>query len=567
MTEKNSLTLFDQIPTEILFEIFDYLSCNDIFYTFFYFNQRFNSILLENQRFSNNFQSPITNFRFWENILPIIKSQVQCLTLTTIDFCSSLDLFPNLKCLIISFPIPIDYEELTLILKSEQFKKLNSFKIQNEIFFKEEETLLVDIFHHENSLQIFEYSSALSSREMSNLPININIQSLSLKLTNFVPIVSLLDYTPNLKYLNLLVRTFWHVDISDRKVDLSKIKLKQIFFTLENGEIKERSFLVLTNFLKQFSSSLICLSLNLNQIGTNEQFQFNGITLQQQLLNSMVQLKTFHLYAQFDQEPVDVEHLLSTFENRFWLSRQWSIGIYGKYLYTLPFHFDKLEDFIDFDHIKSKISTWSRVTSMNLSKYADLNSNFTKQLKVKMPNLRSITFNFEPMNDLYTNAIDTTLDSVTTVHCEGEYLQNIKQWLINILPNVKHLVLSYSPQPTASSSKRTVFIQKLDAYFRGERMTRDYIYFSHIQSVEIKLELKDLDDLYKHVLRLIRELLEMCKNLQYFIFQFYSIDRYSRSEPFTYLTKMIQLLNMDKISKKYQIKHIQNYFQFIKKEQ
>jgi hypothetical protein len=56
----------------------------------------------------------------------------------------------------------------------------------------------------------------------------------------------------------------------------------------------------------------------------------------------------------------------------------------------------------------------------------------------------------------------------------------------------------------------------------------------------------------------------MCKNLQYFIFQFYSIDRYSRSEPFTDLTKMIQLLNMDKISKKYQIKHIHNYFQFVK---
>jgi hypothetical protein len=364
-----------------------------------------------------------------------------------------------------------------------------------------------------------------------------------------------------LKYLNLLVRSFWYAD-----VDLSKIKLKQIFFTLENGRIKEWSFLISKNFLKQFSFSLICLSLNLNQIETNDQFQFNGITLQQQFLESMIQLKTFHLYAQFDQEPNDVENLLSTFENQFWLSHQWSMGIHGKYLYTLPFHFDKLEDFIDFDHIKSKMlnspSTWSHVTSMNLSKYADLNSNFTKQLKMKMPNLRSITFNFEPMDDLYTNPIDTKLDSITTVHCEGEYLQNIKQWLINILPNVKHLVLSYSPQPTAPSSKRTVFIQKLDAYFRGERMTRDYIYFS----VEIKLQLKDLDDLYKHVLRLIRELLEMCKNLQYFIFQFYSIDRYSRSEPFTDLTKMIQLLNMDKISKKYQIKHIQNYFQFIKKD-
>jgi hypothetical protein len=82
------------------------------------------------------------------------------------------------------------------------------------------------------------------------------------------------------------------------------------------------------------------------------------------------------------------------------------------------------------------------------------------------------------------------------------------------------------------------------------------------------LILKDLDVLYKHVLRLVRELLEMFPNLQSFIFQFYSIDRYSSFHvPYTDLNELIQLLNLDKISKKYQIKHIHNYFQFIKKEQ
>jgi hypothetical protein len=110
------------------------------------------------------------------------------------------------------------------------------------------------------------------------------------------------------------------------------------------------------------------------------------------------------------------------------------------------------------------------------------------------------------------------------------------------------------------------FIRKLDAYFRGERI-KDHNYFLNIQSVQIKLILKDLDDLYKHVLRLIRELLEIFKNLKYFVFQFYSINHYSPIHaPFTDLTKMIQLLNVDKISKKYQIKHIHNYFQFIKKD-
>jgi hypothetical protein len=203
---------------------------------------------------------------------------------------------------------------------------------------------------------------------------------------------------------------------------------------------------------------------------------------------------------------------------------------------------------------------------MNLSKYTDLNSNFTKQLKLKMPNLKSIAINFELMNNLYTNSIDTTLDSITTVHCEGEYLQNMKQWLINFLPNVKHFVLSYNPHPSTLSTNRIGFLQKLDVYYRGERIKNDYNQFLNIQSIQIKLYLKDLDDLYKHVLRLIRELLEIFKNLQYFIFQFYSTDYNSYNRPYTDLTEFIQLLNVDRISKKYQIKHIYNYFQFIKKD-
>jgi len=74
MSNNNSLTLFDQLATEIIFEIFDYLSCNDILYTFFDFNQRFNSILLQHQQFSCKLESPTTDFYLWENILPIIGS-------------------------------------------------------------------------------------------------------------------------------------------------------------------------------------------------------------------------------------------------------------------------------------------------------------------------------------------------------------------------------------------------------------------------------------------------------------------------------------------------------------
>ncbi len=64
MTEKNSLIVLDQLVTEILFEIFDYLSCNDILYAIFDLNQRMNSILLAHYQYVNKFETLKTNFLF-----------------------------------------------------------------------------------------------------------------------------------------------------------------------------------------------------------------------------------------------------------------------------------------------------------------------------------------------------------------------------------------------------------------------------------------------------------------------------------------------------------------------
>jgi hypothetical protein len=460
-------------------------------------------------------------------------------------------------------PLPVYYDEFISILENEQFKKLTIFKIQNDEFLhrntsSQQTSVSEKVFYHQNSLQIFESFLQLHVSSFNNQINNMNnLQSLSIKLSTINEIFILLEYTPNLKYLNLFLSSLYLYN----KLDLAKIELKKFSCTFENHPIYEKNFPILINFIKQFSSSLIYLSLNLNYIETKD-YQFDGYTLEKQLLNSMIQLKSFHLYVKFDQEPVDIEHLLSTFENRFWIDHHWSIGMHKNYLYTLPFHFEKLKDFINFDHIKSKISTWSRVTSIELSKSTDFNSNLIKQLKFQMPNLTSIIVNSEPANEYETNL---TLDSVTTVHYQGEYLQNIKQCFIHIFPNTKHFVFSYQPPRFALSTNRIGFLQKLDVYYRGERIKKDSNHLLNIQSIRIKLILKDLDVLYKHVLRLIRELLEIFPNLQYFIFQFYSIDYSSSHIPYTDLTELIQLLNMDKISKKYQIKHIENYFQFIKK--
>jgi hypothetical protein len=130
MNNNNSLTLFDQLATEIIFEIFDYLSCNDIVYAFFHFNERFNSILLQHQRYINNLEISTTNFYFWKTIYPILRSEIEYLTINTLDFEFRLDLFPNLKSLIISSSISLDIGRVYSLLYSN---KLISLKIQSEI--------------------------------------------------------------------------------------------------------------------------------------------------------------------------------------------------------------------------------------------------------------------------------------------------------------------------------------------------------------------------------------------------------------------------------------------------
>jgi hypothetical protein len=112
-------TSFNCLPTEIIFLIFDYLSSNDIIYTFFFLTQRLNNVLLQNQRYLKYFELPTTNLDTWEIILSIIGSQIKCLNLTTISLSFPLRYFPNLKSLIISSPYGLPEEKLKYIIEGK----------------------------------------------------------------------------------------------------------------------------------------------------------------------------------------------------------------------------------------------------------------------------------------------------------------------------------------------------------------------------------------------------------------------------------------------------------------
>ncbi|UJR38605.1 hypothetical protein I4U23_031270 [Adineta vaga] len=286
------MLIFEELSTEIYYEIFDYLSSNDIISTFFDLNQRFNRIIMNYSRYLHHFITPIKNLSFWKRILPEINSQIQCLTITQINSYFSLNLFPNIQCLILSCPLPIYDDEFDLIIKINYFSQSNE---SNEIIAKKRDiihsnhiTSFSRIFNLENSLNIFESLSEFN--RYFRLKMILNLQSLSMKLMDIGLFLYLLKFTPNLKYLNIIISVIGFTNQLFIDENFSHIKLEKISLSFENCAFNEKIFLSLFSFIKQFSSSLISLSLNSSRIPLCN-YEINGFILYEQLLKSMIKLQ------------------------------------------------------------------------------------------------------------------------------------------------------------------------------------------------------------------------------------------------------------------------------------
>jgi hypothetical protein len=213
----------DRLPIEILFEIFEYLSSNDIIYAFFNFNQRMNKLIIQQQqRWLNIFTFSTSDLDYWTPILTIIGSQIQTLNIVNDDISIPLHLFSNLKCIIISSRYFINYKLLDLITTSTQFQTIKSLKIQTKILFEGDkysfteniENLFHKMFNNVNTLETFEcYTSIPRINSLYNhiniysFYENVTVHSLTLKLTNFNLSFSIIDQTPNLTYLNICIIT------------------------------------------------------------------------------------------------------------------------------------------------------------------------------------------------------------------------------------------------------------------------------------------------------------------------------------------------------------------------
>jgi hypothetical protein len=552
-TNIQSKTCFDILPNEIIFIIFSYLSYNDIIYAFFFLNQRFNNLLLQNQRYLTYLELSTRDLNAWRNILSMIGYRIECLNINTNDLSFPLTYLPNLNSIVVSLP-----------------RCLHSFQSQ-------EEKTSFDELHNNNNLflRIFSYENLLETltipsyytKNIDNLKINFNVRSMTLISIRFEKIFSLITYTSNLEYLN--VETYMP-EINQRQISIDKrnIKLKQLYLTLHDRSGASKSFDQLTNGIKQFSTSLTCLSLNLVNlfpINVNE-IPVDSEKLQN-FLESMIELKELHLYAKIDPCFNNFGQILSGFTNQYWLDHNWSFGIHKTYFYTLPFHYDCLHEFDNgFKYVQSSNpeilinnQIWHNVKIIELEKTYTYNRNFVEQLKIKMPKLNLIKFRkgkytrpyYSLVTDCFIENIDSTLDNITTIEFIGVFFDDIYDWIVYLLPNLRHL--------KSGSTTFDVGLPRLRLILNERIPNVEYIKLC-LSAFGTESEQWCADAVMK--------IFKKRKNLKSLLIyaEQKTISLYIDPLDEAKLNKLIEQLNMNAITKDYEVKHFRPYYLFLKRK-
>ncbi|CAF0995506.1 unnamed protein product [Adineta steineri] len=461
-----SLTWFIRFPTEIIYEIFDYLSSNDILYTFFYYNKRLNNLIIHDQHHINYFELPSSNSKFWQTILFTIESKIQTLIISTLPSSISLNNFSNLSSIIINSSFALTFAQFESILNNKQFHKLISFKILNQHSINTN-FLLTKIFNKQNSLKIFQCTSTMNFYYRNNpigLQSNIHLNSLILNLNNLKYIYNYIQYTPNLKYINIQLKEFSY---PDKQYNFYKFKLQK--FPVNN-------------------------------------ILWNGAKLKKDLLQTIKQLKYFHLNVKLS---IDGSYeILSTFQNQFWFDHQWYFEINRFYLYSLPYQFN---EYYEYDHMKfsnniileNKLYLWPNVKIIHFERFDKID--LIGFIKTQMPNLQIIKINKscrDNFNMMIENSskcsrdkrIDHCINTVTTLDINCRKMENEIEYLINILPNLKYLILNDSHLPSMTSNLIPILnkkIERLDitcSYTLENLFTNIYMYFSSVKYVQFTFD-------------------------------------------------------------------------------
>jgi hypothetical protein len=318
---------FEDLPNEVLYEMFDYLDICHLFESFFYLNNRFQCLLIN---------SPL-----------LFKIDLSCLSKSTFQDCCTYVIQPNLDRILslrFSNPLTIDL----FISLNSSFLQLESI-VFNQINFQKLEPILINLsslprlysLTINNNIEVCDsskiyqlifdlpvlksctispkfYGGSLSLNMIKN--VNSSIEYLSInRHCSLNQFLTLLSYTPKLRRLSNLSLSET-TNINANHFSINSLKLSHI--SLKLWRMSFETF-------KDLSSKLFFHLEVLNICTRADDYYLIAERWEQLIINHMPNLRVFdfqHYWEPLDNSSTEqrtYHTLIERFTSSFWIDRQW----------------------------------------------------------------------------------------------------------------------------------------------------------------------------------------------------------------------------------------------------
>jgi len=324
------MTKFEDLPNEVIYEMFDYLDICHVFESFFYLNTRFQYLLINCPLILKVDLSCISKSRFEDCCTYLIQPNIHQIISFHFSNPLTIDLFVSLFCLNSSFIKlesvvfnQINFEKLeSILINFSLLPRLYSLTISNNIEVCDSSR----IYHLIFNLPVLKYciiSPKFYGGSLSLYPAkdgNSSIEYLSInRHCSLNQFLTLLSYTPKLRRLsNLSISETGDTNLNN----LSMICQKLIHISLKLWRMSFESF--------KYLSSKLFIHLEILNICTRaDDYYLIAERWEQLIINSMPNLRIFDF--QHYWEPVDNSNreqdtyhtLIQRFTSSFWINRQW----------------------------------------------------------------------------------------------------------------------------------------------------------------------------------------------------------------------------------------------------
>ncbi|CAF0846376.1 unnamed protein product [Rotaria sp. Silwood1] len=513
--KKLSLSKFEDLSNELIYELFDYFDYFFIYEIFSKFNLRFQLLFINSSlpiKINLSLISKSIFQTYYKSIIDINIKRIISLN-TTKYFLNyfSINLFLSLQSLII---YEIESNKISLLINYlHSLSNFSSLSIYSSDYFRNENSIYLSIF----SLLKLKFCKLTcpSGGERIPLPLAINsCQILEHLILNahvrLDQLISILSYVPKLTYLSCeYLYGSECIEIDRIRTPINLISICLNLYRISFNELKL--------FLSKISFQLKKLRIK----KFNDENFLNAEQWEELILNYMPCLYMFDLQytGLIDDNPR--YNLIEQFCSKFWIERKWLFDYYyykndnshyWNFFSIVPYRYNH---FILYEQINNDLCKSYQNNSINFAHHLTIEGHVNKdKYSIRFPRVTKLTLrnNYIEENSLFFNDINSIIPliQITDLNIKNNYFSIVELTkILSLSSNLQSLTLSNT---LPFQFKRIESTKLISEYNKIIKLTIDddecelkHIHclihlFPHLQYLEIVINENNLEEILRCLL-------------------------------------------------------------------